>query len=190
MTVASSRSFARVEARLPLRVRVVDDDRAGRIMLRAEEEPTYTEWVRPESSAPGEGSWERAALATLLRRVDALEETLARIAETVGAEPGEASAWIEGESVAFSGSGLGALIPRRLSEGDRVELEISLLGDPTATLRALGRVVSYVPPDGESLPVGRFHLGIAFEAIHEEDREALIRYTFRIQRAQLRDRKS
>jgi c-di-GMP-binding flagellar brake protein YcgR len=48
-------------------------------------------------------------------------------------------------------------------------------------------VVHIVDPDGREVPVGRFRLGIGFEAIHESDREALIRAIFRRQREFLRD---
>ncbi|UCF67825.1 MAG: PilZ domain-containing protein [Acidobacteriota bacterium] len=188
----STRRFARVEQTVPIRVRVIDEREAEQLVEQFRSESTYVETVAPET-LPSTGTdvpWDRAALSSILSRIAQVERTLARIAEALNVDLSEGMFWLEGETSSLSGSGVGIVIPQRLDPETLLELELTLLGDPRATLRCLARVVSVVHPDGESLPVGRYHLGVAFEGMHEEDREALVRYTFRLQRAQLRERSS
>ncbi|MBP7146369.1 MAG: PilZ domain-containing protein [Acidobacteria bacterium] len=183
----TTRSFARVNDELPVRLRVLTEDQATELARALEQAPTYCEHVAadPLRRAPG-ATWEQAALASILDRLERLEAIVDRIAERVGAEGDEQGNWLDGNTVALSGSGLGLWATVRIPDGTPIELELSLPGDPSATVRALGRIVTLILPDGDTVPVGRFHLGVAFEAIHEQDREAIVRYTFRVQRAQLR----
>ncbi len=187
-----ARSFARTAVRIPVRLRPLGEEEAERLAERFEMEPTYVERISFDSrpSASREKTWERAALLSLHERTERIEWMLRRIADRLGVDLRDSGHWIEGETINLSGAGLGVRVPERLPEGSMVELELHLVGDPSAEVRAVGRVVSLVHPDGEDLPVGRWHLGIGFHGIHEEDREAVVRYTFRIQRAQLRDRKA
>ena len=188
----TSRSFARTEVRIPVRLRPISEDEAEPLASRFAMEPTYRERISFDArpGAAREKSWERAALLSLHERTERLEWMLRRIADKLGVDLRDSNHWIEAETVNLSGSGLGVFAPERLPEGSFVEVELNLVGDPSAEVHAVGRVVSLVHPDGDSLPVGRWHLGIGFHGIHEEDREAVVRYTFRIQRAQLRDRQS
>lgn len=190
MSGSQARNFARVAVSLPVRLRPLDEAESRRIATRLLAEPSYREELPLSGALPGEaGHFEHAALRSLLERMDALEALLGRVAAAVGVEPDINEGWTEGEAVACSGAGLGALVPTRFAENTPLEVELTLLGEPRATVRALARTVSLVMPDGDRLPVGRFHLGLAFETIHEADREAVVRYTFRVQRAQLRDRR-
>jgi hypothetical protein len=191
-TYSCRRSFARIDSRLPVRLRLIDATDAAALAERLAVEPTYSERVAadPAKRHANDGSWDKAALSSILAQLDRLERAVTRIADAMRVDLTDAGAWVEGETVNLSGAGLGAHVTQRIEQGSLVELEMTLLGDPTIVLRAVGRVVSLVHPDGRTLPVGRFHLGIAFDAIHEEDRQALVRYTFKLQREQLRRRKS
>ncbi|MDH3283364.1 MAG: PilZ domain-containing protein [Acidobacteriota bacterium] len=184
------RSFARVDKQVPVRIRIIDDAEAKVLADRFGAEPTYSERVIADPNARGaEGSqWDRAALSSILAQLERLERAVGRIAESLSVDLSDAGLWIEGNTVNLSGAGLGVHVPERIEEDSRLELEMTLIGDPTIVLRAVGRVVSLVRPDGDSLPVGRYHLGIGFHAINEEDREALVRYTFKLQREHLRHR--
>lgn len=185
-----ARTFARVATRLPVRVRVLDDTDREIIARRILTEPTYREDLPAMPAAPGEpGHFEQAALRSILARIEALEALVGRVAAAVGAPVDANEGWIEGEAVAASGAGLGLWLTAKLDEGAAIEVELTLMGEPRAHLSSIARVVSLVRPDGDRLPVGRFHVGAAFDTIHEADREALVRYTFRVQRAQLRDRR-
>jgi hypothetical protein len=187
--VSGSRSYARVDVELPLRARRVDPAEAKALAGRFGSEPTYLERPRREPREAGAASWERSALAAILGRLDALESAIEKIAAALQVDLVEGGPWVEGETVSLSGSGIGARLPQPLERGDFVELELSLLGDPSATVRGLAEVASFLRPDGADVPVGRFHVGLSFAAIHDEDREAIIRYSFRIQRATLRERR-
>lgn len=187
---ASTRSFARVEQRLPVRIRILEAGEAASLAKRLAQEPTYCEKALadpPRRSRPG-GTWEQSALTMILERLENVERLVERIASKLDVDSSEGRGWIEGETVSVSGGGLGIWAPVRLPDDTLLEIELTLLGDPTAMVRALGRVAWIVHPDGDNLPVGRFRLGVAFEAINPEDQEAVVRHTFRAQRAMLRER--
>lgn len=188
---ATARRFARVQESLPVRLRCIDDEEAAELTRFFGAHPTYEESVPTAPAAAEDGdSWERAAFSTILSRISALEDAVDRIANAVGVRDEPRPEWITGETVNLSGGGLGLRVPNCINEGQAVELELQLPGNPSATIRAVGRVVYVKRPDGATLPVGRHHLGIAFTGIHDSDREVLVRYTFRLQRAQLRERRS
>lgn len=185
-----TRSFARVDERLPVRLRVIDASEAEALARRLAQEASYTEKVagEPPRRLRSAGSWEQAALAAILDRLERLERTVEGIAARLEVDLADNGGWIEGETVSVSGGGLGIWAPVRLPENIFLEVELTLAGEPAGMVRVLGRVTSLVHPDGQDLPVGRFRLGVAFEAIHPEDQEAVVRHTFRAQRALLRER--
>ncbi|MDQ7087436.1 MAG: PilZ domain-containing protein [Acidobacteriota bacterium] len=189
MTVSdTSRSFARVDVRIPVRLQILDAQQAAELAERLEMEPTYAQKLSIDH--PGRearSSWERLALYTLIERLEKLERGLEKIADNLGVSLADGPEWIEGETVSLSGSGAGLRLPRKLEEGTPVEVEFTLLGEPTGVVRILGHIVTLVHPDGDRLPVGRYHLGVAFDAFHDDDRQAIIRYTFAQQRAQIRE---
>lgn len=189
MTLSTtSRSFARVDVRIPVRLQVLDPQQATEVAERLDMEPTYVQKLSVSHPArQGSSSWEQLALYSLMERLDCLERGIEKIADHLGVSLDDGPEWIEGETVTLSGSGAGLRLPRKLDEGTPVEVEFTLLGEPTAVVRVLGHIVTLVRPDGDQLPVGRYHLGVAFDAFHDEDRQAIIRYTFAQQRAQIRE---
>ena len=190
MTTTSSREFARIDKTLSVRLRVLGEDQATSLALEVLDEPSIRRGLLSDSRLPddGDATWERRALATLLVGMERLRREVDRLAALVDQEDAAVSDWIAGETVSVSGSGLAVLIPRNLDTGTLVELDLQLRREVDTRLHAIGRVASLVLPDGDRYPVGRFHLGVAFETIHDQDREALIRYTFREQRRSLRRR--
>jgi hypothetical protein len=175
--------------RIPARARGLSDREAEEIGRRIALEPTYALRAAGEGatrSAPA--TYEQAALAHLVERVDQMERTLELIATKLGIPLGTPAEWIEGEAMDISAGGTGLDLPQRFPQGTPLEIELTLLGEPTATVRLVGRVAFAGRPDGALRPVGRFRIGVAYEAIHPSDREALVRYFFRLQRAQLRER--
>lgn len=191
ISVDTRRAFARVSKQLPVRIRLLDAGQARTLAERVLSEPTYTERVvaDPKVRTAETGQWDRAALSSIIAQLDRLERAVARIAESLQVDLHDAGVWMEGHTVDLSGAGLGVHVSERIEQDAMLEVEMTLLGDPTIVLRAVGRAVSLVKPEAGSIPVGRFHLGIAFESIHEEDRQALVRYTFRLQREELRRRR-
>ena len=190
MTSRESREFARVPKRLPVRVRIVDVPEARELTAELLEEASIRPGILTDTRLPSdlEVTWERRALATLLERVEELTREVEHIASCVDTGEDTASDWIAGETASISGSGLAIFLPVNLETDTLVEIEIRLRDDLGARLRALGRIASLVPPDGDQYPVGRFHLGLAFETLHEQDQQALVRYSFKEQRRTLRRR--
>ncbi len=190
MTTKESREFARIPKRLPVRVRVVDVHEARELTDELLEEPSIRRGILTDTRLPSdvEITWERRALATLLERVEQLTLEVERIASSVDTGDETDNGWISGETASISGSGIAVFLPVNLEPDTLIEIEMRLRDDLGARLRALGRVASLVPPDGDQYPVGRFHLGVAFETLHEQDQQALVRYTFKEQRRTLRRR--
>ncbi|RMF74358.1 MAG: PilZ domain-containing protein, partial [Acidobacteria bacterium] len=172
----STRTFARVDTVLPLRLRVIDATEAELLARRYAVERTLVEIAPPEHSAPApeDRSWEQDALIRIMQRLDALEGRLARVEEAVGARSNDDEGWIQGETDSCSGSGLGALVPSHLPQGTLVEGELTMHGATIGKVRFLGRIANVKHPDGERFPVGRYHVGVAFVGIHPEDREAIV----------------
>lgn len=191
ISIDSRRAFARVSKQLPVRIRMLDENEAQTLAERFTNEPTYTERViaDPKMRSTETNQWDRAALSSIIAQLDRLETAVARIAEALKVDVHDAGVWMEGHTVDLSGSGLGVHVSERIEQDAMLEVEMTLLGDPTIILRAVGRAVALVNSEGSEIPVGRFHLGIAFQTIHEDDRQALVRYTFRLQRELLRRRR-
>jgi len=186
---ARERQHPRLGIRIPARVRSLSDRDAEEIGRRIALEPTFAPRAAGEGATrPAPATYEQAALAHLVERVEQMERTLDLIATKLGIPLGIPAEWIDGEAVDISAGGTGIDLPQRFPQGTPLEVELTLLGEPTATVRLVGRVAFAGRPDGEQRPVGRFRMGIAYEAIHPSDREALVRYFFRKQRAQLRER--
>ena len=184
-----TRLFARVDDNLPVRVRVLDTLEASRLCRHYQVLAGYRDGALPRAEridAPGpDGVWQE-----VLTRLDRVERLLTLVAEAVGVGEDQAARWIEGEALTISGGGIGVSLPERLAEGTEVEVELTLPGGPAPTVRATARVASVAPPDAAGLPFGRWRVGLGFTGISSADREALVRHTFRLQRAQLRERKA
>jgi hypothetical protein len=156
-----------------------------------EAEPTYRETLGvgagPQEPSGDPQDWERLALRTILERLDGLEALVGRIAEALEVDVAASSGWILGETEDLSGGGVGLRLPVSLPIGKPLEIELTLPGKRTGHVRLGGEVVCHVPADGDTVPVGRHHLGVKFVSLHEADREAVIHYTFVKQRAQIRE---
>jgi hypothetical protein len=184
---ARTRLFARVKERLPIRLRTLTVEDAAELSRRLCVTPTSSEPTAATGEVEESPSWEHAALSAILQRLDRLERKVQRIAATVGAVDEADGEWVMGETANLSGGGLAVRAPSAPTEGTHIEIDLSLPGDPPAQIRAVGRVVYALHPNGVNVPLGLHQLGIAFTAIHDADRELIVRYTFRLQRAQLRE---
>jgi hypothetical protein len=112
------------------------------------------------------------------------------VAHAVGVGDQDEAGWLCGETLTISGSGIGVSLAEPIAEGSLVEIELSLTGEPSPSIRATGRVAS--APQAAEFAFGgqRWRIGIGFTGINPGDRETLVRHTFRLQRAQLRERKA
>lgn len=198
------REYLRVEAPLPIRYRVVDQAEArslrAEIEGRASAGAARTRTMRgrtstlpglrvpggaralspvPETSPP-------ALPHEAQRQLDRIEEKLDRILDHLGlAAVDGASAPRRVIDVDISGSGLRFRTRQRYDEGTLLEIDLELPLSPPARMRALISVVRCSRPDGPS-PDGDWMLAGQYDAIHEDDRGAIVRYTFDRQREEKR----
>ncbi len=181
------RLFARVEETVGVRVRALAPAEAARLARRRAASAAADEPVEVPPPPAGQDSWERAALVAILARLDRLERLVQAALRPLEEDDDETAArWLTGESRTLSGGGLGVSLPEALEPGTPVEVELLLPGDSPAAIRAVGRVASC---SGAATPFARPLVGIAFTGIHPAEREAIVRFTFRVQRAQLRERR-
>jgi len=184
---ARTRLFARVKERLPVRLRTLSVEDAAELSKRICVAPTAGEPTAATGEVEESPTWEHAALAAILLRLGQIERKVQRIAVTVGAADETDGEWVKGETVDISGGGLAVRTMNAPTEGTHIEVDLPPLGDPPAQIHAVGRVVYVLHPNGVNAALGLHQLGIAFTAIHDADREQIVRYTFRLQRAQLRE---
>ena len=182
-----TRLFARVKERLPIRLRTLTVEDANELSKRICVTPVGGEPTAATGEVEESPTWEHAALSAILLRLDQIERKVQRIAATVGAVDETDGEWVLGETANISGGGLAVRTPSAPTEGTHVEVDLTLPGDPPAQVHAVGRVVYVLHPNGVNVPLGLHQLGVAFTAIHDADREQIVRYTFRLQRAQLRE---
>ena len=90
-----------------------------------------------------------------------------------------------------SGTGVGFMAASAFEEGDYLRINMTLREIPQRKIDCVGVVVRCTPiqnEEDEQSPV-HYDVGDHFTHIHENDREHLIHYLFKIQRRLLRDRK-
>ena len=90
-----------------------------------------------------------------------------------------------------SGTGIGFVAGDPLDEGQYLRLAITLRTMPQTKIDCLGVVVRCAPIEGEGEKGGvqRHDVGVHYTHLHQNDREHLIHYLFKVQRRMLRDRK-
>lgn len=188
MSEKSQREYARVQCEMPVRVRQLQAAELEKLAHRLHSEPTRQHAIAIGPTSPSD-PWEKSALKAILSRLDEIEGRIEQLAEGLDVDITDGVEWIEGETVDISGNGVGVCLAKSFPDGEKVELELTLYGDPTVTLRCVARVVQIVPPDGVEIPVGRVHMGLAFDTMNEEDRQIVVRYTFKLQRDEIREAK-
>ncbi len=161
------RDFFRVKTRLPIRMTPVAASERGRL---------EREIMRPDASAAPEVD------PDLARWLDRIERKLDRIllhldVECEGVRPTET------RSLVISGGGLRAPVDRAYPVGSLFLVELELPGPPAHLVRCLASVVEFFCHED-----GVADLALAYQAIHEEDREAIVRHTLDVERSELRSR--
>lgn len=188
-----ARAYARVPERLPVRIRPLTEIEATRLAQRLSDVAGNGIVAGPETGAAAEPrhSAETIDFRTvqdLLLRVERLERLVITLAGATGLELPDAEGWIEAETATLSGGGVLVASPLLLPEGAAIELDFELPPPHATRFRALGRVVNRPQEEGAGPEPSCHLLGISFIAIPEADRELVIRHTFSVQRALLRDR--
>jgi hypothetical protein len=165
---AERRSFYRVSARLPIRLRALDPGESASLACEIAASPASAVAVADPAL--------RAALESLERKLDRVLACL---------EPGAAERPLgrtDAREVELSGAGVSLEADEELDPADEVLVELELPGSPPRRVRALAHPV---PARG---PGGKPRRAFAFDAISEEDRDAIVRFSHEVQRSELRER--
>ena len=161
---ASRREYFRVRTRLAVQTRPIDPEEFEELsaQIRSREAP----------SPPAADK----ALAEWLERIESKLDRLladAGLAEDGSLGP-ERDVWLSGSGIRFD-------TEQAYSTGTVLLVEIELPTTPRRVVRTLGRVV-----DSAATEQSDHAAAIAFVAIHERDRDAVVSYTLAVQRAQIR----
>jgi c-di-GMP-binding flagellar brake protein YcgR len=176
-SMPSRREFVRVEAAVEIAYRVIPEAEceqweSGSLLVSRRQ--------RDHHATDGDYALSRALGAQLdpevARFLEQLDKKVSCLLEMASRQREEADG--EVRLVAASLSGCGISFPSDdLHLQDRVFLTILLATTPSTRLEVVGTVVRVSEEEAQSRTIG-----IAFEQITEADREAIIRYTFQIQR--------
>ncbi len=192
------REFVRVEAHLPITYRVIDDgeyESVRRECLVARPEPPQgldgsplngfdlEELTRQDWSVANTDAMD-PLMARALNSIDRKLNLLLRLLiETNVAEIGHEPP----VGVNLSGGGLRMVIPDQLAAGQKLVVELTLPTMPPVGITSIAEVVRVLSVDtaeGET----RYETALKFIDIHEDDREKIIRYVFKRQRHEIRNR--
>lgn len=166
------RAYYRVEALLPIRLtRIAPEDVDAAIFDLSLPDPL----LQPIEEMEGD-----AALQERLRRIEEKLDLL------LGASPVDVPRRLSGRDrrhVVFSGAGLALDVDFVARRGEAFKLEILLPPPYGRTLRAVARVVTGTGTGG----AGR-RLALALDHMEDEERDALVAYSYDLQRFALRTR--
>ncbi len=167
---AERRAFFRVLTHLPVKCRAVSE-REAELLARELPERRAPDVSRVE---PGLAAW-----------LDRIERKLDRVLIHLGIGDPVAFGADDVQQVMLSGAGLSFASDQSVATGGLALVEFEIPGTPAHLVRCLARVVHHHPPkqEGESGTTA-----VAFEVIHDSDREAIVRHAVEVQRALIRAR--
>lgn len=127
------------------------------------------------------------ALSDIYRKLSMLNN---KLAESSGKPAGGSGKGDNiGICVDISGGGLKILVNKPQNKGTVVKLMISPPTTPPFSISALGEVMRCSKANDPEHPGSPYELGVSYYAMHEEDKEQIIQYTFRLQHEMLRLRR-
>lgn len=183
------REFVRIETQLPLRYRVLNPTEYRREKARILTDPQgrvnpilqlLERWASQDDQR-GLGELERLIVPVLV----SIHEKLDHILFLLNPQDPVALRFEDAQPVNMSGSGLGLTAKESFPPGTLLAVQLLLPFPSPLVINTIGKVGWVRPSDAEP---HQWYLGIQFDVIHEEDREAVIRYILREQRIALRAR--
>jgi hypothetical protein len=184
------REFVRIETQLPLRYRPLSPAEYRREKARILTDrqarmhpflPLMERWSSQDEQGARNSELERLIGPVLA----AMNEKLDRIMAILNPADPIALRFEEPKTLTISGAGVGVILHECFSPDTVLALEFLLPFPFPLQIKAIGKVNRVAPLD---LDPQHWHTGVKFDVIHEEDREAVIRYIFREQRIALRTR--
>lgn len=164
------RAYFRVATRLSLRVTWLPAEKVDSVEL--------------EIQGPRDGQLEieDPAVARQLRQIEAkIDLLLSKLGHDVARPLGRGDL----QEVSISGSGLRMQTRETFRTNDYVQVEVLLPGTPPHPVRAVARIVQVAEGRSARSPS---EVAMVFTSISEEDREAVIRHAYEVQRLSLRSR--
>jgi hypothetical protein len=142
------------------------------------------------SSIEDEEDFDPVLVKILFRLDQKIDIVLARqdeILKKITAQDHEEDIYETGECIDISGTGVYMLISENLSKEISLELMIEPPIHPAIQIIALGKITRVCPSRDKEK--SGYEISVAFTAINEDDREALIKYIFQRQRELISSRK-
>ena len=173
------REFLRIRCQLPFRWKPTDKDALiglGEVQAPISETRLHLERLADEIKDKQLST----ALLAIFERLNRLEDKVDRLMESAQ----DSDMLAEDVIIELSGGGMRFLSQRRLRQGDIIDATLCFEQQNTKRdVHLQARVLRIHPPNlGRSQPA----VACQFITIHPRDREAIIRYIFRVQREMLR----
>jgi PilZ domain len=184
------REFVRVETQLPLHYRQLSPgeyrrEKARILLDRQARINSLFQLVERWSSQDEQGMRGGESERLIIPILAAMNEKLDRILSLIDPSDPLALRFKEPHSLNIRGAGMGLVAKECFPLETTLALELVLPFPFPLTIKAIGKVNRVESLDGENQ---QWDIGMKFDVIHEEDREAIIRYIFREQRIALRAR--
>ena len=142
------------------------------------------------SSIEEEEDFDPVLVKVLFHLDQKINKVLARqdeILKKIASQDHEEDIYETGECIDISGTGINMFIPEDLNKDTLLELNIEPPIHPAIQIIALGKVARVSPSRDKEM--SGYEISVAFTAINEDDREALIKYIFQRQRELISFRK-
>jgi len=184
------REFVRAETQLPLHYRQLSAgeyrrEKARILLDRQARINSLFQLVERRYSQDEQGMRAGESERLMIPILAAMNDKLDRILSIIDPSDPIALRFKEPQSINISGAGMGWVAKECFPLETTLALELVLPLPFPLTIKAIGKVNRVESLDGENQ---QWAIGMKFDVIHEEDREAIIRYIFREQRIALRAR--
>lgn len=178
---ASRRAYYRVSSVVPLRVRPLARDEVEAAIYDLSLPDPLTRSAESDGEAP-------TAMSMQLRRI---EEKLDRLLAAAGQDAPQPLSGRDRKRVTFSGNGLSLEVDFEFRRGDAFRIDLLLPPVyPARIVRAVGEAVWDASDPAARPELGsRRRLALSFRHIEDPERDALVAYSYDVQRRVLRARR-
>ena len=189
---SEKREFVRIDTYLPLRYQRLNStecrrEKARILMDRPARMNPFLQLMEHSSSQEEQGARGAELERLIAPALAAMNEKLDRILAILNPADPMALRFEEPQALNISGAGVGLTLLERFPLDTALALEFFLPFPFPLRIKAIGKVNRVEALNHEPQ---QWYTATKFDVIHEEDREAIIRYIFREQRIALRTRQT
>jgi hypothetical protein len=182
------RTYIRTPVSLPVRYTILTREDYLKLKETEFETEGWEDWSEKKNAKLGldevmAGEEIDARLLAILRHLDAKLDRVIDLLKQRDTQDHQ----FEAKAIDISAVGLKLISSQHIQVGTLLHLAISLPSAPS--LSAIGEV-KHIDQQLEEDDTPCYHIGVGFREIHEEDREEIIRYTFKKQRKLIRSKSS